>query len=467
MATKADVRAILKSGKLTGQEAARLMVQHFVDQDHRRGALLTKAQVKSITKAVASRPAEEILAYNAMLEAYRLVEYTLREAHIISLEIRRLLAETARELDRMVMAWNLLEEQLRWPAIVTEEQLADLQARQRERKLKQLYCLNQIIAERASEIIAQDETVKGDVRTQCEVALAQAMQQIETMIADGRLQPVELDCRADHHRLRPMQPALQAQPGSRNVSWWPESDQRWARGTTDDEKDRQLRTYVSGDQLYEASLPEWQYEIDTYRHWQESRYLPYNEQGPNVAVLHEPVLLPGMIDEHKYYRAPDLVELSGLPTMERSLVRREKGAMWLLQERHETIIEMLRFFLAHQPVLKALSDLIGVQLYERLDAWQKEIDEAIEGYASVAGLPCLQPVPDEERQHWAPEWLARKFPTPLLPLHGLKPDGQRVRQLQERMARPLGDAWWNEANWERNLVDDGDDGAIRESRANG
>ena len=88
MATKADVKAILKSGKLTGQEAARIVVQHYVDQDHGRGPLLTANEIERVKKAVARRPAEEIAVYDSVLKVYRIAGFTLLESKSCALEIR-------------------------------------------------------------------------------------------------------------------------------------------------------------------------------------------------------------------------------------------------------------------------------------------------------------------------------------------------------------------------------------------
>ena len=452
MATKADLKAILKSGKLTGQEAARIVVQHYVDQDHKRGALLTANEIERIKKAVARRPAEEVNLYNAILEAYRLSEYTLREAHIMALDILLHLEWAKTAVRQITTAWLLHTVQSIRPAIVTEKQLADLKARQRERKLRALHCLNQVIASRAIELVPWQvsepitEELYGDdeeeeAPEESDIILRPAAQEIADLIAEGKLKPVETDIRADDDRLR--SPGQEPPPGSEAIEWWPESSQLWSSDTPDEERDRQLRTYVSGEQLYQAGLPEWHNEVDTYEQWRENRHLPPEERGEGVAVILDHVdHCKHWIDERGYYRALDMVELSGLPIREEAL--REDGVdlKQTLREQHKWLRANIRVFLAHRPVLEALSDLVGVKLHEDLDTWQEQIEQSVESYTGVLDLPALRPVPEEHRRWWEPEWLARKPELPTFTIDDLKPDAYRVRQLQERMALPLGDTWW-------------------------
>lgn len=448
MATKADVKAILKSGKLTGQEAARIVVQHYVDQDHKRGPLLTANEIERIKKAVARRPAEEVNLYNAILEAYRLSEFTLREAHIMALDILLHLEWAKTAVRQITMAWLLHTVQNMRPAIVTEKQLADLKARQRERKLRALHCLNQVIASRAIELVPWQvsepiiEELYGDheEHEEDDIVFGPAAREIADLIAEGKLKPVETDIRADDDRLR--SPGQEPPPGSEAIEWWPESSQLWSSDTPDEERDRQLRTYVSGEQLYQAGLPEWRNEVDTYEQWRENRHLPPEERGEGVAVLLDPVKCCLYIDERGYYRALDMVELSGLPGREQAL--REDGVdlKQTLREQHKWLRANLRVFLAHRPVLEALSDLVGVKLHEDLDTWQAQIEESVASYTGSLDLPALRPVPEDQRRWWEPEWLARKPELPTFTIDDLKPDAYRVRQLQERMALPLGDTWW-------------------------
>jgi hypothetical protein len=456
MATKADVRAILKSGKLTGREAARIVVQHYVDQDHKRGALLTASEIERIKKAVARRPAEEVGLYNAILEAYRLSEYTLREAHILALDILLHLEWAKADVRQVTMAWLLRLEQHKRPTIVTAKQFEDLKARARARKLQELHCLNQVIAYRAGE-----RAEPGHCYTGCEglsdeefdTAFRQAGQEIAALIAKGKLQPVETDFRADDDQLRRLVHPTPL-PGGETVHWWPEGEHCWSSNTPEEERDRQLRTYVSGEQLYQAGLPEWVREVDTYQHELESEVqcLPEAERGPCVAVIQEPVEWPVELDKQGYYQTRDLVELSGITGLEQLLHEDGRDLKQHLRDQHKWLRANIRVFLAHRPVLETLSDLVGVKLHEDLETWQAQIEQSATPYTALLSLPFLEAIPEDQRRWWEPEWLARKPELPSFTIGDLKPDPKRVRQLQERMALPLGDTWWKWLVEEEELV---------------
>jgi len=86
---------------------------------------------------------------------------------------------------------------------------------------------------------------------------------------------------------------------------------------------------------------------------------------------------------------------------------------------------------------------VGVRLHEDLDTWQAQIEHSVTAYVRALSAPYLRPLDPDLRPLWPPDkWLARKPELPTFTIDDLKPDTHRVRQLQERMALPLGDTWW-------------------------
>lgn len=467
MATKHDVKRLLKSPDLTGAEAARLMVQHFLDYDHGRGKLLTEPQIERLKRIVSHRPVEEVATYNAILEAYRVAEFTLREAHITALEIQVDLERALRKLRQVSQAWLLRSEQHRRPAVLSAKQYETLKARQRERKLGELCCLNQVIAYRASGIVRPGERLALERLSpeDLKAVLLQARQEIEELIAGGKLQPVELEARADDERIA--QVTLQPPAGLEKVHYWPPDEHRFPSGTPQEEVERQLRTYLCGEELYQADLPEWRHEVDTYRHEEEAEFLPEALRSGNVAVLQEPVQWPVELDARGYYRPQDLVDASGLPAVERSLLQDGWTLKEHLREQHRLLRRKLRLFLAHRPVFEALSALIGVKLYEDLETWQAEIDASVTSYANLLELPSSVSVSEEERGKWETNWQDRRPEMPPFTLKDLQPDPHRVQQLKERLSLPLGDAWWEWLEEEFGLIDAEEDKPAEEERPDG
>lgn len=459
MATKADVRAILKSPKLTGREAARLVIQHLVDNDHRRGKLLTEPQIERLKRAVANRPQEEVDEYNALMETYRIAEYTLKEAHILSLQIGVRLKDMTSRLDRYVLAWVLRLEQHKRPTIVTAKQFEDLKARARTRKLQELHSVNHVVYRRADELLkpAYLDDLPDEEWKQ---AWHQANRNIESLIEAGQLQPEEKAFRQDDDRLQRLRPDQDQPPGAEGFQWAPA---HYPDDVPEETVDRQLRTYVSGEQLYQAGLPEWVRAVDTYEHDLESEVqgLPEAECGPCVAVIQEPVEWPVELDERGYYQTRDLVELSGVPAIEELSEDAGVDPKRWFREQHTTIRKDIRFFLAYLSVMETLSDLIGVKLHEDLEVYLKAVEEAASHYAATISLPTLEPIKAEYRDFWEPKWLARKPELPAFTIEDLKPDPKRVEHLKQRMGLYLGSEWWDHCvKWlddENQLIDQEED----------
>jgi len=434
MPTKRDVKAIISKQSLTGKEAARLIISHLVETDHGRERLLTQGEIQQIRANVGRMPDSEIEIFNGMMELYRIVGYTLKEAEVLYLEIRVDLLQAINFLQPVEMAWRLRHEQYVRPIIVTRKQLDDLRGRARERKLQELHGLNQVIYWRA---IATDERIDegGLTDEEFDKLWHQAAAEIQELVVGGKLQPVELEIRADDDRLRYGE---ERPDGTESIDHY---DSSAASDVPPEEVDRQLRHYVSGEQLYQSGLPEWQKWIDEYDHqyqW-ETLHLPEVERGSGVAVLEEPVEWPVELDDRGYYKAKNLVELCDLPLLEKISEEDGHTHKQLLQNMHRTIRKKLRVLLAHQPILEALSDLIGVKLDEDMEAWTEGFAREVSLYKSTLELPTLRPVRREYRRAWReePEWLERKPELPSFTIDDLKPDPKHVQHLKERMSLPL------------------------------
>jgi hypothetical protein len=436
MATKREVKAIINSKKLTGYDAARLMMRDLWETDHNRPGLLTEAEIQQLRSNVSRLSSQDVEDFNSWLELYRIISYTLKETEILALTVQVSLLQGSGSLRRFAQAWVLKIEQYISPTVVTEQQLKDLKCRWRDYKLQRLYCLGQVIWHRMC--AKDDRAALGEIPDEeFDRLWHECAAEIEELIAGGRLEPVELELRADDDRLR----GMSAEPlpaGCENIKWHPAYH---ADGVAPEEVDRLQRSYLSGERLYQASLPEWQEDIDgEYVHVlaAEDLALPEAEHGSGVAVLQELARWPVELDEKGHYKASDLVRLSGVPAMEESADIKQS-----LRQLHSNIRRQLRVFLAFQPILEALSEVVGFKLDEDLEVWMKQIEKSVSQYKGLLELPVLQPLDTErERAHWAaqePEWLKRKPELPSFTIDDLKPDPEHVQHLKERMSIALGE----------------------------
>lgn len=456
MATKKDIKRLLSQG-LTGKEAARLLLQNFVEVDHHRPAILSVAEVQQIRSRVRELSQTDIDEFNAWMRTYQTVGYTLLEARAQALEILLTLKRQEALVTDYSMYHLLQMKQSRRPMIVTEKQYEDLVASQREHKLQQLYCLNEVICYRIGALVdepgalpgafssyynfrdAHLHELKADEEWEFDEEFTRVYQQaaaeIQELIDSGALEPVRaitLDVaveRADIPR------------GSQLRAYWGSYEQGFPEGTPEEEKERQLTTYFSGEQLYQAGLAEWQEEIDTFDPCRCEA--PYGVEVSGLAVLKHPGSSSQIDKETGYYSPPeDIAEsLTGISAVTESLGQEGRSPKEILQQVHRALRKRLRVFLAWQPVLEAASELIGVNLTEDLQTWYAEIVEAVEGYQELLSAGVIQPLEPDVRRSLNQEELERHLELPAFTIDDLKPAPQEIQHLRERIALTLGEGW--------------------------
>lgn len=460
MATKKDVKRLLSKG-LTGKEAARLLLQNLVEVDHRRPQILSLAETEQVKQYVGDHGSQQdINDFNTWVQAYQIVGFTLKEAHVLALDIQLVLERQQVLVREYLLFYQLRAYQARRPVIVTEKQYEDLRASQRERKLQRLYCLNQVICYRMGALapgdsqrdafgryfdFREEHLVGGEVDGMAEWDKAgrrlyqQAAREIQELVDSGALEPQVLERRADQHRVGEREP-------EDNSSFWGQYESCLPEGTSEAEEERQLTTYFSGEQLYQAGLPEWQEEINTFK--PDAEDLPYH--GSGLAVLKHPAFWPEQVDKQSGYYAlgGDIAEhLSGVPELEERGKEDGRTIKELLQQSHRGLRKRLRVFLAIQPVLEAVSELIGVNLTEDLQTWYAEIVEAVEGYQELLSAGVIQPLEPDLRRYLDKTELERHPELPAFTIDDLRPDPKEIQHLKERMGLVLGEDW-EEVYWE-------------------
>lgn len=458
MATKKDVKRLLSKG-LTGKEAARLLIQNLVEVDHRRPQILSLAEAGRVKQHVGEHGSpQDIRDFNTWVQAYQIVGFTLKEAHVLALDIQLVLERQQVLVLEYLLFYQLRAYQARRPVIVTEKQYEDLRAGQRERKLRKLYCLNRVICYRMGALahgdsqrlafgryfdFREEHLVGGEVDGMAEWDAAgrrlykQAAREIQELIDSEALKPQVLERRADDFETA----ALES-----NQETWGQYESCLPEGTSEEEEEQQLTTYFSGEQLYQAGLPEWQEEIDTFE--PDAEDLPYH--GSGIAVLKHPEAWTGQVDKQSGYYAlgGDIAEhLSGVPELEERGKEDGRTIKELLQQSHRGLRKRLRVFLAIQPVLEAVSELIGVNLTEDLQVWYGEIVEAVEGYQELLSAGVIQPLEPDVRRSLNQEELERHPELPAFTIDDLRPDPKEIQHLKERMGLVLGEDW-EEVYWE-------------------
>ncbi len=453
MATQADIKRLL-SKKLTGLEAAKLILQDNVEVDHGRDGLLSKADIERIKRGLTSP--KEIDDYNRWIRVYQLVDYTLKEARITQLEAERMLTRAIGHLQLYHQeAWIRL---ILWllPAIVTEKQYQELKAKQRARLLAEKISLL------GAAISIEDEEEEDGY------PLQRALQRLLALIRSGQLRPVLLsdkaiqqlkDLRSEEHPdlpdedfwsdagKREKQILETAYPAGRMLR---EDELSLLEQISSDEptaeQDHLLDSiYCSRQELYDAGLQrDW---IDEYKPGldEETSARPAGMmQSPSLAIIQDPSEY--QLDERGWYKDSGTELLSKLSDynyvelFQENLGRSLPEQIKLLRQQAG---ERIKVYLAIQAMVEAVSEIIGVQLGEDLDQWTEELQATLDLY-NVYAAPLE---PENEIDKRLPSLLNPYLGLPKLPrlkIGKLKPTASSMAYYRERMAMALGDDWWRE-----------------------
>jgi len=463
MATQADIKRLL-SKKLTGLEAAKLILQDNVEVDHGRDGLLSKADIERIKRGLTSP--KEIDDYNRWIRVYQLVDYTLKEARITQLEAERMLTRAIghlrlyhQEAEIRHILWLL-------PAIVTEKQYQELKAKQRARLLAEKISLL------GAAISIEDEEEDG--------YLQRALQRLLALIRSGQLRPVLLSDKAIQ-QLKDLEEEQQAErerseehPDLPDEDFWSDADKRekqiletaYPAGRMLREDELSLLEQISSDEptaeqdhlldsiycsrqeLYDAGLQrDW---IDEYKPGldEETSARPAGMmQSPSLAIIQDPSEY--QLDERGWYKDSGTEQLSRLSDykhmdelFQKSLGRSLPEEIKLLRQQAG---ERIKVYLAIQAMVEAVSEIIGVQLGEDLEQWTEELQATL-GLYNVYAAPLE---PENEIDKRLPSLLDPPYylglpKLPRLKIGKLKPTASSMAYYRERMAMALGDDWWRE-----------------------
>jgi hypothetical protein len=403
--TKREIKAILTKGNITGKEAGALIIRHFVETDHQRPAILSGAEIQQLRARVRKLTEQDMEDFNSWLDLYRITGFTLKEAEVLYLKILLALS-TMEHLLQPFMEWRRIAGMASFiPYCVTEKQLQDL----KDRRLQRLHCMAEVIDARAGNLSEGQWWSAESSEEQDAAILEQATREIMELLEKHKLEPVRLEERADETEREDIKRC----PFDLGEPEW-------------------LCLYLTGEQLYQTGLPEWQRSIDRYSAAEEigCSVKRLRSLAFEVAIVQDPI--DDNLDENGWYEESWLEQLTLLPALSKAKEEHGFDICEKLQERHRGLRRLVRVFLAHQPVYEALSELIGVKLHEDLEAWLAEIKEAVEHYNEQLESPGVKPPPDrmERFEELRPD-------LPPFTIEDLKPDRRHVQHLKERMAMAL------------------------------
>lgn len=122
MTAKLDVTAKIQQG-LTGREAARLVLQNYVEWDHNRPLVMSIEEEQAVAESLSG---EQRAIFQVWLSLYQTVSYTLQEARILSLEAGLEITSAVKLLTDRQFSHFMRQALYFMPAIMTKEQAEEL-----------------------------------------------------------------------------------------------------------------------------------------------------------------------------------------------------------------------------------------------------------------------------------------------------------------------------------------------------
>jgi len=463
---KADLKRLLAKG-LSGKEAGKLVVQHAYAIDRGGSGFLSDKDIQTLQASLKTQ--DDIRDYNRVLDVYRAVYVTIQEAKILSLLVERDLRSVESQLESYLVSQGV-SDVYRWlPVIVTEKDYQAMKARQKRRLRKRLYCLGEVIERRTEELLGGPEKAEDSTDAAWDKAWKAADQAVQKLLDAGKLKPLRLGHRADLIAYAEAKTALEdpleledltddGEPAEEttdhHAAYLARLEESVAQGDLseghdvsrwsadldeDDDEDRLLYHYVSGDQLYKTGLPEWTAWIDEFKFYEDEEH---EGQDGGVAVIREDGF--GISADPKgHYRnhwLDQLRDYAQVKSVEEEFTK-EKGISIedLLRKMLKRVKDQARVLQSYSHVLLEAGEVYGIDLGVEEALFLPELRKAAESYSSTA----------KRVSHWRGKIRGPKLPA--LDLDQLKLDKGTVDTLHERFSVGVGGdgfgpAWWKEAS---------------------
>ncbi len=479
--TKADVKRLLRKAKLSGKEAALLIIRSTWEEQKTGKGFLSDAEMLSVKASI--RPGQLPL-FNDYWELYQSAWFSLLDAGRLGLTI----AAACGRLYPLIIAYGsegrLRHARSRLPHVVTAKEYRERRLAQREDKLLHPVSLGYVLNwylpqdEMASERLLQEANTfearerSEDDETYYDGLLEYVLEErkepemarpwlewLLEMLRGGRLNPVHyteeaserahgyLDSNSDYASIYEEQ---RRRPGARDAAGLIEAIEQYLAGELEPAKldDLLWDTFVAGPELYEAGLAKYREYADNYE--------PQLTQWPILAILQDEESLEAhyLVDEETghYNREREDRELQTI-SLFKSFVKiyadqHESGLEGYLVDTREHLLRRLEELTAFRLGLQAVSKVIEIELIQ--EPW----DDLQRGYEAV-----------EQINRFIELARLEQFPgidiEPLLPIgqidiSSLEPSERVIKLIQERMGKLL------PTDWDKQELEPGPEEAVHE-----
>lgn len=480
MTTKKDISKILSKG-LTGKEAGKLVLEDNWLVDHMREGFLSPKDLSAIKAGLKST--RDIEDYNSYIETYRIIDYTLKDAHIQALETQIKLGAIIQLISMYVYGYTSEIDKITTPIIMTEKQYQDHKASQRKELLQELSSLDEIMLSRAYEITPeeiQDQEPDGEytltwLKRDHPDIWKEIVSSILELLRTGKLRPALITGK-DKEDLDDLWNKIKELRESQSIymisseellkrtkdgSYPTEEDRaldietkklnkqeeallqslyKAGKGKSQDilisslekilegsmsqeeEDDILLYAFCSGEDLYKTGLPEQVKWIDEYKHGYSS-----TEDGEDmlrgVAILKDPS--PSQLDDRGHYQKQH--SRKEFEKAINSVGLDLRGSIKGTKEKIKTV-------LSFHSITESISEVIGIDFAEDTRSWIDDIQNTVTEYNRLRQRILLtDSIPEGIKDALDP-----------ISLEKLTPYAKTIKYLRERVAMSLGDGWWGD-----------------------
>lgn len=463
--SNSDVKRLLRKSKLSGKEAALLIIRDTWQEQSTGKGFLSNTEIELIRGRI--KPGQQT-TFNEYISLYEAAWYAVLDAGRLGLRIAAVCGALYPPIISYHSESMMREFGGRLPQVVTEKEYEERRLAQREYKLLEPVSLGHVIAwympqdELASERLLQEADayekalpedggeyyhgllhyVLGEKK---EPELARPwLEWLLEMLRGGRLEPVHYTEEASEraHGFYPSNADYASvykeqskRPGARDAAALIEAIERYLAGELEpDELDNRIwDTFVTGPELYEAGLAPYQKRIDNYE--------PMPPEWPILAILQDESSLESMrlIDRDTgRYKSENIDKERGIISLYENYQKvysqeHEGGLENYLADTIEQLIKRLEELVTFRLGLQAASKVLGVELLS--SPW----DDIEQGYTAINQLNGFIRMARLEN-------IAGYDPEPLLPieeidLSSLKPSERVIELIQERMGKLLPADW--------------------------
>lgn len=461
--TKADVKRLLRKGKLSGKEAALLIIRDSWEDMATGKGFLSESEKAAIRDNI--RPGQHEI-FNEYIQFNEAALYAVLDAGRLGLRIGLQCGKLYPIISSYGAEARLRKVMSELPQIVTAKEYEERRLAQREYDLLEPvsigYVLNWYMRDMASEELFQEwdaytEDPDALINWAFDFALLHTegperarpwLERLLEMLRDGLLKPVYyteeaaerafsyLESSADYASIYQEQ---SLRPGARDTAALIEAIESYLAGELEPAKldDRLWSCYVTGPELYAAGLPKYQEYIESYE--------PRLPEWPILAILQDENSLEsrlltdpntGLYKREKVERRQEYISLYN--GYYKAYADGEEGGLdGHLIERREFLIKRLEELIAFKLGLQAASKVLGVELTK--EPWD-EMDMGYESVKHFNGYLTLARLQNELLE----ADVEPKLPIEPIDISSLKPSERVIELINSRLGKLLPAGWAEE-----------------------